>query len=150
MYLTRVNGRPTSDSDRCLVEQMIELFPDNRYMLGDQMCKGFFTGDDFCVVSISHSTFRSLSRSACLRARSKAADVYCHNFPHLSFALLSIPLLVQDLYLVQQRDTLVYPPSSISRAVCLPAGGRRRDRWIGGPRPWFGCRPNLRRALTVM
>ncbi|CAN0377619.1 unnamed protein product, partial [Ascophyllum nodosum] len=42
---------PASYKFRLYSGTMIELFPDNRYMLGDQMCKGFFTGDDFCVVS---------------------------------------------------------------------------------------------------
>ena len=31
---------------------MIELFPGKLFMLDDQMCQGFFTGDDFCDVSI--------------------------------------------------------------------------------------------------
>ena len=76
MHLAQLNVFPISDSDRCLIRQMIELFPDNLYKLGDQMCKGFFTGDDFCVVSFSASIFRSVLLSVCLRDRSKAADVY--------------------------------------------------------------------------
>ena len=118
MYLTRVNGRPTSDSDRCLVEQMIELFPDNRYMLGDQMCKGFFTGDDFCVVSISHSTFRSLSRSVYPRACSNAADVYCHNFAHLFFcATLDPPFDARALTCLLRSMTHSFTPLQ-SHALC--------------------------------
>ena len=42
---------PLSD-DACLLEQIIELFPGNLYKLGDQMCRGFYTGDDFCIVSV--------------------------------------------------------------------------------------------------
>jgi len=30
---------------------MIELFPGKLYKLGDKLCKGFYTGDDFCDVS---------------------------------------------------------------------------------------------------
>ncbi|CAN0451988.1 unnamed protein product, partial [Ascophyllum nodosum] len=42
---------PASYKFRLFSGKMIELFPDNTYKLDDQICKGFFTGDDFCVVS---------------------------------------------------------------------------------------------------
>ena len=48
----RVKIVTTSSSNLYLLGQMIELFPGNLYQLGDQMCEGFFTGDDFCVVSV--------------------------------------------------------------------------------------------------
>ncbi|CAM9646416.1 unnamed protein product, partial [Ascophyllum nodosum] len=43
---------PASYKFRLYSGIMIELFPGNLYQLGDQMCEGFFTGDDFCVVSV--------------------------------------------------------------------------------------------------
>ncbi|CAN0418201.1 unnamed protein product, partial [Ascophyllum nodosum] len=42
---------PASYKFRLFSGTIIELFPGNLYKLGDQMCKGFYTGDDFCIVS---------------------------------------------------------------------------------------------------
>ena len=95
MHLTRVNGLPpTFEFDQYLVEQMTELFPDNLYKLGDQMCKGVFTGDDFCEVSISPLTLRlvSLLYAPELVLRRHICSANCHNYVNCFFALLSGPL----------------------------------------------------------
>ena len=54
------------------------------------------------------------------QSSSKATDVYCHNFSHLSLALLSIPPLMQEPYFVLLSSvTHWFIPPLQSHALCV-------------------------------